>query len=389
MSDPPDKKHPWAKYYRERGVARPPVADFVRRAPPKPVEPKKPAALREEKKAAILSAELADAVAAVTAVTPGLTAAPFITAMQKEAVARELRRRARLRVARAAVIVVAGMLALHYSVTEIVYRTPTETALARHVRDLPAEVVRLYSSVEQPLQAGDVTVVETDRVSSRRIRYVALVTLVLRKPLYVPAVTNGTAAYRQLQESLQMARERDLKFNLFKPGQGPPPLPLLVQVSHRVGETLIVRVPFQAKRFTWPWRMEPPVLGLRSVSRTLTGDSLERYAESPYLIFGAPGTAAEIRRRMKQARDYIMAVAKEVQQQADVEAVAEVPAPDPAMAAPADGAEPTDRAAAPDGAGPAEPALPEDAAPPVIDPDAPAIRLPPGLSPPGKKKSGS
>ena len=81
----------------------------------------------------------------------------------------------------------------------------------------------------------------------------------------------------------------------------------------RAGGTIVVRVRFEARRFTWAWRLEPPGLALRSVNRTLAGDSLERYEASPYLVFGAPGTMVEIRQRMKKARDYIVSVAKEVQ----------------------------------------------------------------------------
>jgi len=160
------------------------------------------------------------------------------------------------------------------------------------------------------------------------------VTLRLRKPLYVPAVTNGTAQYRRLQQALLTARDQELRFNLFNASGAPeiPTLPLLLQQSHRAGETIVVRVPFTARRFGWSWRIDAPQLALNLANRVLEGDSLERYAGLPHLIFGSPAALADVRQRVKLANNYLLAVAKTVQRQAEVVAVVDTPAADLALA---------------------------------------------------------
>ncbi len=92
-------QHPWAKYYSERGLSRPPVADLPRRSAQVRVNAPGARAKVASSKPAPISSELAAAVAAVTSqvARPGATAAPFITAMQREAVNRELKRRAAFR----------------------------------------------------------------------------------------------------------------------------------------------------------------------------------------------------------------------------------------------------------------------------------------------------
>lgn len=239
---------------------------------------------------------------------------------------------------------------------------------------LRSGVIPLYSSARQPLQADGVTFEETDHVDSQRIRYAAEIKLTLRKPLYIPAVTNGTDAYRQLQERLQAARQRDLKFNIFLPGQGPPvpALPLLIQVSHHEGETIVARVPFEARRRGWRWRLLPPLVALRSANHPLIGDSLEHFASAPYLVFGDPNSRAEIRVLMKQATDYMYSVAKEVQKRSEVQAMVETPkpalAPD-AVAVPAESATARADAAAQRRGG--RPLFDPNA--PAFDPNAPAV----------------
>ena len=316
-----------------------------------------------------VSAELAAAIAAVTSqvAAPGCTAAPFITAMQKEAVARELKRRARFRLARLAAVAAVGLVMLHATITRFVYRAPTVDALQAHITHLPESVLPHFSTTLQPLQADGVVLTQVDQIDAEHFRYVASVTLRLRKPLYVPAVTNGTATYRRLQQALETARDQELRFNLFSSTEAPevPMLPLLLQQSHRPGEAIVVRVPFTARRFGWQWRIEAPQLALMTANRTFDGDTLDRYAELPHLVFGSPATLADIRQRTKLANNYVIAVAKRVQRHADVEAVADVREPDPSLA---------DR--------PAQAAVVDLAslatleARPAIDPDAPAVLMP-------------
>jgi hypothetical protein len=209
------------------------------------------------------------------------------------------------------------------------------------------------------------------------MRYVAEVTLRLRQPLYAPANTNGTDAYRRLQESLQTAQADELKFQLFAAGSGPkaPELPLLLQLSHRAGEAFVVRVPFDATRTGWTWRIDPPQLGLRSIDTPFTGYALARYGGSPYLVFGTSESRTDIRQREKLARDYIVAVAKEVQKHANVEAVADAAPEAPAVELPQIAEAPAIEL---------DSALPAAATQAAIDPDAPAIRLPESLAPPLK-----
>jgi hypothetical protein len=412
LSDKPDKKHPWAKFRAEPGVSRTPKVELPSRPAPAPAAlPAKPAPRPERplpgprpaparapgpsaatpapaargsaaaparppaEASSPVSDELAAALKKLAAeyAAPAVTNAPFVTAMQRQEEIRERKRESRRRLLTMAVVVLVAGLALHFTVTRILYRTPEPDAVEAHVQALPELVLPFYSTNRQPLQPGTVVYAETDRVDANRIRYAAEVTLRLRKPIYVPASTNGTAVYRQLQESLQLARQRDIKFSLFPPGESPPhpDLPLLLQVSHRAGESITVRVPFEARRYGWGWRLLPAQIPLRSVNRTLTGDSIDYYADTPYLIFGQSGTMAEVRLLMRQARAYIIAVAQEVQRHADVEAVAETPPPAPSPSPDAPAADSAAQAAN-------KPALSLEELTRLIDPNAPAVVAPPG-----------
>ncbi len=382
-----------ARYYSERAKARP-VTSFARPIevrPPveiKPPAPKKPAAEKKEraaprKRLTAIADELAAAAAAVAAAAAsesGVTTTPF-TVMERVAAAREQRRYTRVRLVKYALIAAAAVVVLHFAVTRVFYRNPTEEALHVHAQAIAQTVVPYYSSRLQPFQFDSAVVTLNEAVDSRHVRYAAEVTLRLRETLYVPAHTNGTAAYRQLQESLQSARAQELKFKLFDGGEAPelPELPLLIQVSHRAGDTLVVRVPFEARRNGWVWRLGPPVLVNRSVNRRIEGDALLRFEGSPYLVFENSGTLADIRARSRLARTYVIAVSKEVQKRSNVEAVADGAVPAPA-------GNPGDIVAV----APGEPALPAaatqvavdpNAPPPVFDPNAPAIVVP-GLSAP-------
>jgi hypothetical protein len=451
LSDTPEKNHPWAKFRAVPGGSPPPKAGppqglprakaIPLKTPVRPTVPNPPAAAplpppaRPEAPGSsdaaatqkpvtpapagtVVSDDLAAALnkLAVEYAAPTVTSAPFITAMQREVEARERKRESRRQLIKLGILAACAVIGLHITITRVLYRTPSVEALTATVETLPDALLPLYSTARQPLQPGSVFYTETDRVSANRIRYAAEVTLRLRKPLYVPAVTNGTAAYRQLQESLLAARQRELKFNLFPPGEGPtfPDLPMLIQVSHRAGDTVVIRVPFEARRFAWTWRIDAPLIALRSVNRTLAGDSIELYQGVPHLIFGAAGSMAEVRLLMRQARVYIVAVAQEIQKHADVQAIVEKPsasALDPnAPAVPAAGdpaADPANKPAlsldelrklfdpnAPAVDQPAAPTAPDPTSPavdpnaPAADPNAPAVRLnlpDKPAAPPGKK----
>lgn len=312
----------------------------------------------EERKAPELSPDLAAAVTAVTAPEPSSTAAPFITAMQKEAVLRAAKRRRRVWLGRAAAVAMVTFVGLHFLVTRLINRVPQAAAALTHAAQLKTDLLPFYSTVRQPLQVDELTISAPEAMGRDRVRYVAQVTLRLRKPLYAPAVTNGTAAYRQLQVSLQAAREQELRYNLFEAKEAPeaPALPLLLQRTHRAGDSIVVKVPFTARRFGWIWKFDEPEVLLRLADRAFEGDSIEFYAGMPHLIFGAPDTLAEVRERTKAARDYVVAVAKQVQRRTGGRALDEsLPA---VAAAEAVAGDPTIENR------------------PAIDPDAPAIELP-------------
>jgi hypothetical protein len=409
LSDTPEKKHPWAKFRAPPGGSPAPKGDPPKRLPiakptplpakavPRPAVPKSPPTAATSPSSppqaasavpppptppavvsagTVVSDDLAAALNKLAAeyAAPAQTSAPFITAMQRQVEARERKREARRQLLKFGVLAAFTIIALHFTITRIIYRTPSPEALAARVETLPEALLPLYSTARQPLQVGSVVYAETDRVSPNRIRYAAEVTLRLRKPLYVPAVTNGTQAYRQLQQSLLVARQRELKFDLFPPGEGPPlpELPLLIQVSHRAGDTLVIRVPFEARRFAWKWRLAPPLIALRAANRAFVGDSIELYQDAPHLIFGAPGSMAEVRLLMRQARVYIVAVAQEIQKHADLQAVDDTPSPvqpnPDAPAVPAAGDVPADAAN--------KPALSLEDLSRLFDPNAAAVDLP-------------
>lgn len=366
MSEPPKESHPWARYYEGRGLSRPPVA-IVRAPKPAPKTGPAEGAPKPDRKPVEISAELAAAVAAASAGLPGTTTTPFITAAQLEQGRRELRRRALMRLAWFGTAGLVALIGLHFGVTRWMFRAPSVGALEEYAQELAVAVLPLYSSAQQPLQPAGVTTRLVDRVDRNRLRYVAEVTLRLRQPLYGPAVSNGTVLYRQLQQSLQVARATDLRHKLFPIGTGPEPpeLPLLIQMTHREGEAIVVRAPFEAKRFGWAWRIEPPQLDRRYADRTFEGTGIERYSKVSHIVFGPRDAMADIRRRMQMARAYIVAVTKEVQKSAYAEARADAPEDDPSMA---------DAPAWDPGAGAPDPFAPAfDPFAPALDPDAPAL----------------
>ena len=390
LSAPPEKKSPWSKYYAERGVTRPPLAEGARPLFQRGPQPgRRPAAAAASKAPAVLSAELTAAIAAVTAEV-GTTAAPFLTAMQKEAVTLELRRRARRRLIKAGAIFVAVALALPVVATFAFNREPGEPALEAHAEKIAAEMLALHSNAAQPLMTAATAVRPLPPVGLGHLRYEVVVTMQLRQALYVIAQTNGTEAYRMLQRSLVEAQQRAAKLRLFRPPAQPPELPqmpTLLRLVHRGGEPVVVTVPFAARRFGWRWRLQPAELGARTVSRALDGLPLESFANRPTLIFGSPESLADVRQRVRLARDYVTAVNKEARDRSVADAPAqestrrEAPGPGPT------GVPDPNAPARPE---PAERALPDPnvparsgAKPPApIDPNAPAVPRPKQSAPP-------
>jgi hypothetical protein len=329
VSDPPKKKHPWENFYAQRGVARPRAVDTGRpadaKAPAKGSTPSvpqsiiRPTAVKSGDTSS-LSPELAAAVAAALAGVGGNTNPLFVPLSQKAAIGRSNRRRVQRRVALIGLGAIAALVVLHLVMTRFLYRAPTAEALEEYGQKLEAVVLPLYSSVTQPLQFDRTSIELKETIDSSHLSYVASITLRLREPLYAPALTNGTAAYRQMQESVQLARALDLRLKLLANVETPEPpdLPLIIQVSHPARDPIVVRVPFDARRFGWRWRIEPPQLAQRSVNRAFRGDTQARFANTPHLIFGRAGAANEMRARLREGRDYVVAISKEAQKRPEV-----------------------------------------------------------------------
>lgn len=356
------------------------MAELVR--PPAPAPKSDGTPPPPHRKPPEISEDLRAAVDAVTSELPegGVTAAPFITLMQRQAARESERRRRRLRIAAiagAALVVLAG---LHFVMTRVVFRAPAPEALREQAQQIATVLAGLYSSPQQIFAAGDASAAPTGEATAHDRRYIVTAALKLQQPLYIPANSNGTAAYRAMREALPAAQEQELKLKLFQTGERPvaPQMPLLLQMSHRAGDVVQVRVGLEAKRFGWQWRFQPVDFERRVASRTLEGSIRARFAGTPHLVFGAPGVLAETRRLTQQARGYILAVAKAVQAQAEAQAVGEpLSVVDPQAAAVdlanavAIAEEIADR-----------PALPEDAAgidpnAPAVDPNAPAVSAEP------------
>lgn len=269
----------------------------------------------------VVSDELAQALAKLAAecAPPPITTAPFVSVAQRERVMKATRRRQKLRIVALAALAGSVLMAAHVSVTRFVFREPAASALQAHAHIVAKTVLPIYSSDVQPLGVAGFTTVLRDRANSGELRFFAEITLRLREPLYTPANTNGTVAYRQLQTSLHLARTQDIKHRLFDLGEGPTPpeLPPLVEVAHRPGDVMVVRVPFSAKRVGWTWRLLPPQLAYRTASSGFVGIAASHYARTPHLVFGFAGSTATIRALTKAARDYIVAVNKQLQLKAN------------------------------------------------------------------------
>ena len=286
---PEPKNDAWAKYYAERGVTRPPMMELSR----PPMAPRATTATKFGKapppKPSALSPDLAGAIAAATADMSGLTAAPFITAMHREAALIEERRMMRIKVLKAGLWLTAVLIVIPLLARFAFNREPSDEALEAVAHKTTVQLLTLLSSAALPLQ-GDGAICELrERIDLTHLRYEVQVTLRLREDLVVPAQSNGTQAYRQLQASLHEAQQLELKLNLFSAADGrrAPELPRLLQISRHAGDPLVVRVPFRAERFGWWWRFSPPQLGLRLVSDTMEGDTIQR-SGGPKTRYGEP-----------------------------------------------------------------------------------------------------
>src|SRR6185369_9912225 len=131
----------------------------------------------------------------VQAAVPDHTLAPFLTAEQREAMARAARRSERRQLAKLAATAALALLALHLTFTRVLNREPDGTRLAARAAEAAAQVLPLETSDAQPLVLAGARAELKERRDAAHLRYEAVVRLGLRGPLYSPAMSNGTAAY--------------------------------------------------------------------------------------------------------------------------------------------------------------------------------------------------
>ena len=287
----------------------------------------KPAALQDSPVSDDLASALASLAKEYAPVAAG--SMPFLSVKDKEAEVRALRRKAMRKLGKIVLWVLGGLVISYFLIGFLFYRRPSDDELQAAVNETAKAVLLLETNELCPLAIESAEPILREIMDSRHVRYYAEITLRLRQSLYSPTQSNGTVVYDMLRESLRLAESQELKFNFFALGAGPKPpvLPRLIQLVHRVGERMVVRVPIETERFGWRWRLKPGSLANRAVNRTFSGEILDAFDDVPYLIFGLPSTMPDIRARTKAAQEFITAVAREIQKHADVEAVA---APDEA-----------------------------------------------------------
>jgi hypothetical protein len=232
--------------------------------------------------------------------------------------AKKARTREALRTWRFVALAVAAVAALIFF-SELAAATtnalPPAARLQARSAEIAEQVRRLYDSPRQPLALEGVKPVLFAQEGSRRATYDVVVTLRLRVPLYAPANSNGAQTYLQLQRSLADARARVLRHGL---DQDNPALrtavemPLLLAVTHKAGEPLVIKVPLEAERSGWTWKFGPPRLDQRNVSRQLTGNMIRHYQPAPFLVFGTPAGREQMRQKITEARRYIQAANTEL-----------------------------------------------------------------------------
>ncbi len=210
-----------------------------------------------------------------------------------------------------AVVAAAALIFFYELAVATANALPPAVELQARCAEIAAQVHRLYDSPRQPLAIDDTQAVLFAQEGSRRVSYDVVVRLRLRVPLYAPANSNGAQAYLQLQRSLADAHTRVLRHGLDQDNpvlRAAVEMPQLLAVTHKVGETIVIKVPLEAERSGWNWKFAPPRLDQRGVSRQLTGDIIRRYQAAPFILFGTPAGREQMRQKISEARRYILAV---------------------------------------------------------------------------------
>jgi len=235
-------------------------------------------------------------------------------AQQRAEEATQQRRRAEmLGLVRLFALALGGVVALMLAVEAVQFWAndrPPERALREETARVAAEVLRRTAVPGQPVRLQSAEAEWLGRPGRGRADYAIVVTLELRVPLYAPADSNGVQAYLQMQRSLTDAHRRMMERGLFaaRPELAHPPvLPSLIAQTHRAGDRMVMRVPLEAVRGGWSWRLTAEPQRMRVAGRIFQGEELARQPQ-PHLVFGAPGVREEMRRLLQEGRRYILAV---------------------------------------------------------------------------------
>ncbi|MDD3180959.1 MAG: hypothetical protein PHQ04_11505 [Opitutaceae bacterium] len=195
---------------------------------------------------------------------------------------------------------------------------PDAALLKEQSAQLAQQVLPLYNSASTPLSVASTREILLSHRGAWQATYEVEIALQLRQNLLAGATSNGAQPYLLLQQSLEEARFSVTKHRLYAEVSElrlPAELPMLLEVVHRAGEKLTIRLPLQAVRGVFGWHFLPVDLTQRRPSRQLGGAPLSFYESTPHLIFGrGGGDSTRIRELMREARAYVTTVNKELAQ---------------------------------------------------------------------------
>jgi hypothetical protein len=192
---------------------------------------------------------------------------------------------------------------------------PSAAQLARAAQEAARLVLAEQRTPATPWRLESARAEPVWREGAGTRHYDAVVTLRLEAALYAPSTSNGTESYRQLQRSLADARvaARRHGLDVAVPAlQEVPELPVLLDVTRREGDRLVVRVPFSAHRGLWHWETAEPALIFARTNHKAEGRALAAWEERGYLRFDTAAERAAMRQRMQRARDFVLTTNREL-----------------------------------------------------------------------------
>lgn len=345
MSEPESGQHPWDRYYAEKGRGRveksivtksgKTIAPFLRAGDSRPPTPSAGAA----DASATGPRPPTDSRAPLS--PPALSRTPFsappveappvrkidwhntpivevidAAAQQRAETAAEVKRlREAWSLLRIFVFGLGAVLAavLAFETAQVLANDrPRDAVLAAEGARVADEVLASLATPMQPLRVQSVHAEFFAAPEKGRADYDLIITLELTAPLHAPADSNGAQGYLQLQRAVGDAYARVMAQPALRVQgelQALPALPPLYAQTHRRGERLLVRVPLEAHRSGLRWNLHARPEQRRVVTPALNGVTLERLPQ-PHLVFNTPAGREEMRRRMTEARDYIVRVNK-------------------------------------------------------------------------------